>query len=315
MSRAGRPRRDNLAIVNAAAELAESPDQNLGFLARVFAQAALPYKNPGNLPSWGRRNGGLTLTVQPGTTLNEHGESISLGYPYGTYPRLVLIWMATEAVRTGERVLPLGETLSDFMRQLGIRITGGKTGTIGRLEDQLIRLFNARINVHSQESTSVYERRSAEFLNISAGYDLWWSKKSPEQPTLIPSYVKLTEEFFNEVMSRPVPLDMDVLKQLRSSAVRLDIYAWLTYRMSYLRNPTHVSWDQLMFQFGSAGATRAARHKFRRDFTRHLNEVQVYYRDAHVFVDGQRGVTLFPSSPHVAKRSLGPSRRALPKGR
>jgi hypothetical protein len=41
------------------------------------------------------------------------------------------------------------------------------------------------------------------------------------------------------------------LRALRGSALRLDIYAWLTYRMSYLQRPTTVRWPSLRAQFGS----------------------------------------------------------------
>jgi hypothetical protein len=37
---------------------------------------------------------------------------------------------------------------------------------------------------------------------IASGYDLWWSDRPPEQPALIPSCVRLTNEFFREITSR-----------------------------------------------------------------------------------------------------------------
>ncbi len=42
------------------------------------------------------------------------------GLPYGTYPRLLLAWLNTEAVRTKERTIILGHSLSEFMRQLDL---------------------------------------------------------------------------------------------------------------------------------------------------------------------------------------------------
>lgn len=299
MSTSGRPKRDLVAIARAAVDEYERDPQDIGFLARVFAQTALPYKNPGDMPAWGRRNGALTMTVQPGYTIDPSGQPVSIGYPYGTIPRLLLIWMSTEAVRTGERTLTLGESLSDFMRQLGLSPNGGTTGNMRKLRDQMRRLLNARISVHYQESGETHRRESAGLLQISEQYDLWWSEKVPDQPTLIPSYVQLSEAFFREVTQHPIPLDMDTLRKLRGSAMRLDIYAWLTYRVSYLRQPTRISWDQIIFQFGSAGNSRAARHKFRTDFVRHLEEVKIYF-PARTSVT-ETGVALFPSSPHVSR--------------
>jgi hypothetical protein len=44
------------------------------------------------------------LAIQPGFDLKTRE---SIGYPYGTLPRLLLFWMTTEAVRTN-RALELG---------------------------------------------------------------------------------------------------------------------------------------------------------------------------------------------------------------
>src|SRR5664280_2726812 len=279
MSASGRPPRDPFALSAQAVELWEQECQEIGYLAKVFTQTALPYKDPGPVAEWVRHNGnrrtGLTLIVQPGpATVDAHGALVPTGYPFGSTPRLLLAWMSTEAVRTGERVLPLGESLSDFMRQLGLVVAGGKGGPITRLRDQMLRLMNARITVRYSEDGDVYQRQAARHLALASSYDLWWSTKAAaNQLALIPSYVELTDEFFLEVTTRPVPVSLDALKLLRGSPLRLDIYAWLTHRMSYLRQPTVVPWESLRFQFGSAATTKQAVRKFRLDFLDHLAQV------------------------------------------
>ncbi len=295
----GRPQHDDVAFVNAAAALwgDESPD--IGYQARVFAQTSLPYRDPGSLPVWGRRNGSLSLVVQPGHDVDQDGLPVSAGFPFGVIPRLLLTWISTEAVRTKDPVLPLGDSLSDFMRQLGLVPTGGKVGTITRLREQMRRLFKATIAVRYSEhdpQTGVVRDAGRQSM-IAAEYDLWWSSRAPlnSQPTLLPSYLRLTSEFFEEVTTRPVPVSLDALRLLRGSPLRLDIYAWLTYRMSYLQRPTKVAWDGLSLQFGSSHAnTRQGRHDFRRDFERHLRYVLAVYPDAKVDVDSS-GLLLRPS--------------------
>ena len=59
--------------------------------------------------------------------------------PYGTLPRLLMAWGSTEAVRTQSRELVLGDSLSEFMRTLGIYNSGGHPKT--RLKNQMQRLF------------------------------------------------------------------------------------------------------------------------------------------------------------------------------
>lgn len=308
MSRPGRPKRDDLALLNQAAQLWDQEDEEIGFLARVFTQTCLPYKNPGDVPAWGRTNGRLSLVVQPGVYMDERTNELrSVGYPYGTNARLLLMWLSTEAVRRKERVIPLGGSLSDFMRQLGLSVNGGSTGNIGKLRDQIHRLFKARITVEYRETSHAhgYQREAFKQVIVADNYDLWWSERMPNQVTLIPSYVELSEKFFEEVTTRPVPLSLDCIRALRGSPLRLDIYAWLTHRMSYLTKPSHVSWAQLRAQFGvSFKDTKQGRFRFREDFEKHLGHVLSVYRDANAQTSPE-GVLLRPSRPHVSPKAAG----------
>jgi hypothetical protein len=79
-------------------------------------QATLPHSDPGDVPVWTRTNGRLTLVVRP---YYDHRQRRHL-HPYGTVPRLLLFWMTTEAVRTRSRVLHPGDTVAEFMRELGL---------------------------------------------------------------------------------------------------------------------------------------------------------------------------------------------------
>ena len=84
--------------------------------------------------------------------------------------------------------------------------------------------------------------------------------------------------------------------------MRLDIYAWLTHRMSYLRRRTTVSWEQLAAQFGSSFADdRYGRAKFRKHFRDHLAEVLLAYPDANVETS-DTGVILRPSKTHISAK-------------
>jgi hypothetical protein len=49
-----------------------------------------------------------------------------------------------------------------------------------------------------------------------------------------------------------VPIDLRAYKALRGSPLAMDIYTWLTYRMSYTTRRTRpIRWEALMGQFGS----------------------------------------------------------------
>ena len=104
-------------------------------MARLLVQTTLPHSRQ-RTKTFVRTNGSLRVSITAHPLLE---------LPYGRYPRLLMAWVTTEAVRTREPVLQLGPSLSSFMAQLGLLPRGGRTGPIGRLRDQMQRLFGATI--------------------------------------------------------------------------------------------------------------------------------------------------------------------------
>lgn len=284
------PDSPSLAPEVVGAEVAE-----VGYAARLFAQLSLPYRDPGDAAEWRRRNGALTLIVNPGYVPGPNGDPMR-AYPFGVLPRLLVTWMATEAVRTRERTLVLGGSLNSFLRVLGLHRKGGPRGDISRLRDQMTRLFGSRLVVLGM--TEHFDAMAA--VAMADGYELWWSPRRPADEPLWQSTVTLSEPFFRSVVEAPVPVDLAALAELRGSALRLDIYTWLTYRMSYLRKPTTVPWESLAFQFG--GDYKQLR-QFKANFLRQLAAVRVVYPTANVEPSAS-GLVLRPSPSHVRARGL-----------
>ena len=120
--------------VNALVGASEA-DPDLGFMARMLALCSLPRTNPGQRYRYVRRNGPYTLVLSA-TGINK--------LPYGNLPRLILAWVSTEAVRTQNRVLVLGSSLSEFMGKLDMAPVGGART---RLRNQMDRLFCAHVQL------------------------------------------------------------------------------------------------------------------------------------------------------------------------
>ena len=181
---------------------ASEADPDLGFMARLLALCSLPRTNPGNRLRYVRRNGPYKLGMTAG---------IDSKLPFGNFPRLILAWVCTEAVRTGRREIVLGKSLSDFMRSLGLEPVGGVRT---RLRNQMRRLFSAHVQL-------VYEDEHGEARVSSSVADrteLWWNDRKPDQPVLWESKIRLGEDFYNEIISHPVPLNMNTLKALKRCA-------------------------------------------------------------------------------------------------
>ena len=270
-----------LAIEDEAAREAGA----LGFMARAMVQATLPHRKvEGN--EFERRNGSFTLSLMA---------PAKIGLPYGSVPRLLLAWVTTEAVKSKSRELELGDSMSAFMGELGLSPTGGSTGSITRLKNQSRRLFASTVSATYQDSEKVADIG----YRLADRSVLWWHSKDPEQAGLWKSTVTLSEQFFNEVVDRPVPIDMRAIKALKQSPMALDIYTWLTYRVSYLKRPTVIPWGALAMQFGSNYAQ--VKH-FRQSFLRELRKVITVYHQVQVEAT-DNGLMVKPSLTHISRKT------------
>ena len=256
----------------------------LGFMARAMVQATLPHRKvEGN--EFTRVNGNFTLSLLAPS---------HIGLPFGSVPRLLLSWATTEAVRTKSRELELGNSMSAFMAELGLTPTGGANGSITRLKNQTRRLFSATVTASYEDNKQIADMG----YRLADKSVLWWYPKDPEQTGLWKSTVTLSEHFFNEITDRPVPIDMRAIRALKQSPLALDIYAWLTYRVSYLRHQTLIPWALLALQFGS---DYARLRDFKKAFTDELLKVHTVYAAAHFDVT-EHGLIVKPSLTHISKK-------------
>ena len=250
-------------LINQALAIEDEQAQEagaLGFMARAMVQATLPHRAVDGT-YFERKNGAFTLSLLA---------SPKIGLPYGSIPRLLLAWVTTEAVKTKSRELELGDSMSAFMAELGMTPTGGANGSITRLKNQTRRLFAATVTASYEDDKQIADMG----YRLADKSVLWWHSKDPEQAGLWKSTVTLSEHFFNEVIDRPVPIDMRAIKALKQSPMALDIYAWLTYRVSYLKRPTVIPWASLAMQFGS---NYAQLRQFKAAFLDELKKVVLVY--------------------------------------
>ena len=231
----------NLSLTQAIhSECAVDADA-LGFMAKMLVQTTLPHRaKPGK--QYIRSDGNVTLSIT---------DLAGAGLPYGAYPRLILVWMTTEALRTGERKLELGRSLSSFMGQLGLQCTGGHWGTIPRFRGQMERLFGAAISTRWRRDQDGQNHAGGSNLVLAEEFDFWWTPHKLPQAGLAQSSVTLSQRFFAQLIEAPVPLDLRAIKALKRSPLSLDLYAWATRRVSYLKRPLSISWASFRFSFGA----------------------------------------------------------------
>ena len=275
---------------------ASEADPDLGFMARLLALCSLPRTNPGNRLQYKRVNGPYTLYMTAGG-----GNKL----PYGNLPRLILAWVTTEAVQTQSRVLILGSSLSEFMRTLGMEDrSGSPRGDRTRLRNQMDRLFHSHVQLIYEDE----QHKASVSSQVADRTDLWWNPKRPDEPSLWDSKILLSEAFFNEIISHPVPLDMNTLKALKRCALGLDLYLWLTYRTFALRTPQRLTWRRLYRQFGTDPAKSSDKfivRNFRQNVLRELQKIKLAWPELN-YTTAPGVLILLPSTPAIAPVAASP---------
>ena len=258
--------------VNQLVEASEA-DPDMGFMARLLALCCLPRANPGNRHQYKRVNGPFKLIMVAGADNK---------LPFGNLPRLLLAWVCTEAVRTQSRELVLGKSLSKFMRELGVYNSGGNPQT--RFRNQMNRLFGCTVSL-IYEDNSGFARVTSP---VADKHEFWWNERKPNEPVLWDSKIRLGEDFFNEIIRHPVPLDMNTLKALKRCSLGLDLYLWLTYRTFTLKRPVRITWRQLYRQFDANPTKTPDKQRikfFRRKVLRELKKIKIAWPDVNYATD------------------------------
>jgi hypothetical protein len=278
-------------VVEAASNWASDEDIGTGYMYSGWCQTALPHKRPAdNAAIWKLETDSMTLLVEPGVRVMPSGDPAHVGVPFGAIARLILIYLQSEALRTGSRDVELGGSLRAFLGRLGIPV-GGKT--IKLVREQAERISRCRLTFHAKrQGGSLLVNQNivdvAMFVDDSA---------DAEQGTLFVETARLSEIFFQQLRKHAVPLDEAAIRHIRNSSMALDVYCWLAYRLHSLLGPKPITWAALAGQFGAG--IKLHKH-FKPAFLENLALAQAVYRDARVEVT-EAGLLLHPSPPPVRK--------------
>jgi len=266
-------------------------EQEIAFLHTVFCQTSLPYRNPGDAARiWKRQQGLAHLLITAGQIWrSESNDWLPVGLPFGPKPRLILAYLSTQAIKTQRRVIPVGDSLTGFVRQLGLPTTGP---SIRMLKEQLARLAVTDFRLGYPEENEDVTRRA----NLITGIKLWFPK-TQQRRVLWPNEVSLSPEYFESLLAHAVPLSEQAIAQLANNAMAFDVYTWLAQRLHRVPARRHhlVPWASLRDQFGQGyGRTRV----FRRQFRATLKVACRAYPEARL-TEGHRGLILHHSKPPI----------------
>lgn len=273
----GAPRltRQQWGLLHAAGTIQQEPPDRLQFSHSVLCQVGLPRKYTPER-RYERCNGTRSLLVEAGSLWNGL-QWTEQPLPYGAIPRLVLVHISTEAVRTRSRVIDMGDSMREFLLQLGLQPTGGPRGGYTALRRQMQALAACRMTLGMTDG--------AKATTIDAKpikrFDAWIfnGHQDGSQRTLWPGELELSEDFFDTLLRHAVPLDYRALAALKHSALALDIYTWLAHRLPRVNHPrgTRISWSNLKDQFGQEYRRS---DDFKKTFRYALRQVCTVYPEA-----------------------------------
>jgi hypothetical protein len=195
------------------------------------------------------------------------------------------------------------------MKKLGLVVSGGRWGTVSRFKEQLKRLFSAVITcTYEDKKTGKWFMTN---MNVADKAQIFWNPENPEQIDLFNSKILLGEYFYEEVLKSPIPVDIRAINALKDSSLALDLYFWLTYRLSYLHANTLIPFDRLQEQFGGGYEnTPHGRYEFKRKFLHQLKKVLVIYPEAKITIK-PKGLLLSPSPTHIKIKKNSPDIKSL----
>jgi hypothetical protein len=99
-------------------EIKLDPPEQIDFLHAVMCQLGMPRRSQKER-SFERSNGFASILLEA-RRLFQRGKFVDMPLPYRTRPRLVMVHLSTEAVRTRNREIEIGDSIRDFMKTLGI---------------------------------------------------------------------------------------------------------------------------------------------------------------------------------------------------
>ena len=290
---------------DAAQELLQA--QDVGYTSKLFVQALFPYRNPDSNER--------KITTAEGT-ISVYSPN---GLPFGKYPRLIMAYIITRAVANAGRLkegkvdyeearrIPLGHSMSHFLQAIGVtgRGTGGANGNLSKIREQLLRLASSSITVQSDDGIHARGRNT----QILEDWNLWFDPRDPNQGSFMESELVLTPQFFKHIAESPIPIDLNVLRELNKPR-SMDIYIWLTVKQYWLaknnRDAYTFTCDMIAANFATKELeTSQDVASFRRNFKSAVSDILGTWPEAGIGA-GTDGVTVTRTAPSVQQKPPRP---------
>jgi len=199
----------------------------------------------------------------------------------------VPIFLATLAVQKNSQMIRF-RTAAEMLETFGMS-KGGKE--YRRLLGAFERIFGATIffgtDGMARQATVVHRSRFNFLREAQIGYN-----RHAEPPVLSPEFenvIVLSDEFYAEIQSHPIPSDLNAVRVLSGAPAVLDVFMWLSYRCFVSKSEELPIFGQraLVVQLGNVEYARP--RKFREKLEHWLEIVRAIWPEcpARVSEDGR----------------------------
>ena len=276
-------------LIDAAADIIETQTDSPEFLHSVLCQVGLPRART-EARSFQRSSGTAAIEIEAGK-LYKRGKLVPAPLPYGAKPRLVLLHLCAEAVRTRNPQIQVGRSVREFLGRLGLDNGGHE---YARFRAQMEALAACRMTLGMSVGDKDITINTQPISRFEA-----WMQHDGQSLGLWPGSMTLSGEFYATLLEHAVPLDPRAVHGLQKSALALDLYAWLAHRLCRVRKPDGVrlSWANLRQQFGQE---YSCAKDFKKEFRAALLKVYAAYPDARISEE-VGGLRLYASPTPIPK--------------
>lgn len=280
--------------LDAAVEIMQDPPEKASYLHAILCQVGMPRKQtPGRV--FERRNGAASMLLEAGRLWTKTGWQ-DQPLPYGSRPRLIMVHISSEAIRTRQRKIEIGNSAREFMLRLGIQNNGGARGGYKMFKQQMESLAACRLSLGFTGPKNTVTLDAKPISRFDA-----WMPGTDDQPALWPGELELSHDFYTTLLEHAVPLDPRALGALKDSALAIDIYSWLAHRLYRVsKGAAKVSWANLSEQFGQEYKDSK---DFKKTFRPTLKRVLAVYPDARV-TEVIGGLMLRTSRPPILQTKI-----------
>lgn len=279
-------------LVNTGMEIHDFSQEKPDYLHAVLCQLGLPRsKQEGR--SFERSSGRSSMMLTAGKRFDGHNW-IDCPLPYGAKPRLVLIHLCSEAVKTQNPVIDVSDGIKPFLDNMGLNLNGRGYRDF-KNQMAYLAASEMRFAWHTGEAV-----RQASYNPISS-FSAWADPES-QQASFWPDEISLSGDFFETLCEHAVPFDPRAIHALQHSALAMDIYSWLAHRLCRVRGNAgqKIYWKSLKQQFGQEYKTTK---DFKKVFSAALVKVLTVYPEAKVTSEFG-GIRFYSSPPPIKKITM-----------